>query len=83
MRFIAVAILAGLPMSAVVAEDAKPHDAELKQVAAFMAGSFSSKEQSEKDTTYFDVRLQMSPMWTQLTGRVLDLCRAGDGDRAR
>jgi len=37
---------------------------DLKTLVSWMSGSFSSREQSEADTTYFDIRLEMVPIWT-------------------
>lgn len=36
---------------------------DLKTLASWMEGSYSSQEQSIKDTTYFDIRLQIVPIW--------------------
>ena len=43
-------------------------EAELKRLAGFMAGSFSSKEQAAEDKAFFDVRLHMAPIWTDRKG---------------
>jgi hypothetical protein len=42
-------------------------DAELQKFADLLAGSFSSKEQSVKDTAYFDIRLSMTRIWQDRT----------------
>lgn len=36
---------------------------DLKTIAGWMEGSFSSELQSIKDTSYFDIRLQIIPIW--------------------
>jgi hypothetical protein len=36
---------------------------DLHLLADWMTGSFSSQEQSEEDAAYYDVRLQMVPVW--------------------
>lgn len=35
----------------------------LKQLVKYMSGSFNSFQQSKSDTTYFDVSLEMHPIW--------------------
>jgi len=35
----------------------------LKQLAKYMNGSFNSYQQSQTDSTYFDVSLEMKPIW--------------------
>ncbi|MEL6443010.1 MAG: chromophore lyase CpcT/CpeT [Bacteroidota bacterium] len=37
----------------------------LDQLAAQLTGSFSSTAQAEADSTYFDIRLQAAPIWTE------------------
>lgn len=44
-------------------EEKTDHFAELKQL---MSGSFSSAEQAEADTSYFNISLEMHPIWAQL-----------------
>ncbi len=36
---------------------------ELENLYAMMSGEFSSKEQSERDTTFFNINLVMHPIW--------------------
>jgi CpeT protein len=36
---------------------------ELKKLAATMAGEFSSEAQSKQDTSYFNIKLRMKPIW--------------------
>jgi CpeT protein len=40
---------------------------DLAKLVTWMAGSFSSLEQAESDTNFFDVRLEMIPIWTHRT----------------
>lgn len=37
----------------------------LAHLAAWMAGSFSSAEQAAADSSYFDIRLHMEPIWEE------------------
>jgi len=37
---------------------------DIALLLSYMQGSFSSEEQSKADTNYFDIRLQMKPIWT-------------------
>lgn len=39
-------------------------DPELSQLAGWMTGSFSSAEQAAADSNFFDIRLEMVPIWT-------------------
>ncbi len=59
----------GLTDDAAIARDvarADPHDdEELHTLARWMTGAFSSQAQAASDTTYFDIRLEMWPMWAQ------------------
>lgn len=41
---------------------------DLKTVAKYLSGSFSSREQSQSDSAYFDIRLHMKQMWTHRKG---------------
>lgn len=40
-------------------------DAELARLCAWMSGSFSSEAQAAADSSYFDIRLQMTPIWRE------------------
>jgi glycosidase len=40
---------------------------DLGQLVSLMTGSFSSQEQAGQDTTYFDIRLEMVPIWRERT----------------
>ena len=42
---------------------APAHAGELETLAAWMTGSFSSAAQAEGDEAYFDIRLEMVPVW--------------------
>jgi len=42
----------------------KEETSDIALLLSYMQGSFSSEEQSKADTNYFDIRLQMKPMWT-------------------
>jgi CpeT protein len=48
-------------------ESEKVTDDDLSLLASYMQGSFSSEEQSQKDTTYFNIILHMKKMWQQRT----------------
>ena len=37
---------------------------DYRQLCGFMTGAFSSEAQSKNDTDYYDIRLHMSPIWT-------------------
>lgn len=41
------------------------YDEELQTLARWMTGSFSSQAQAASDSTYFDIRLEMWPIWPQ------------------
>ena len=40
---------------------------DLAVLAEWMSGSFSSQEQAEEDSSFFDIRLTMVPVWTDRT----------------
>jgi len=40
---------------------------DLDQLVGLMSGSFSSMKQSETDKDYFDIRLEMAPIWKNNT----------------
>jgi len=46
-------------------------ESDLDQLLAMMTGSFSSQAQAEADTNFFDIRLEMKPIWTDRTDEVL------------
>lgn len=47
--------------------NAPTDDAQLQQLKSWMTGSFSSAEQAAADTNYFDIRLEMVPIWPERT----------------
>jgi hypothetical protein len=42
-------------------------DADLTRLMSWMTGSFSSHDQAEHDSAYFDIRLQMTQIWPHRT----------------
>lgn len=71
------------PLKPAVATDALAAE-RLNQLVAWMSGSFASTEQSKKDATYFDIRLHMTPIWTDRTdGRWLYVEQAMAGKLAQ
>jgi cyclomaltodextrinase len=57
---------------------------ELNLLTSWMTGSFSSAEQAAADTDYYDVRLEMAPIWKERTdGRWLyvEQAMAGSEDK--
>ena len=48
-------------------ETEKVSEDDLSLLASYMQGSFSSDEQSQKDTTYFNIILHMKRIWHQRT----------------
>jgi CpeT protein len=59
LKYTAAAILAAL-----LALSMQGHASSLELLASLMQGSFSSQEQSMADSAYFDIRLEMVPVWT-------------------
>lgn len=55
-------IIASLSLSA---QNSK--DKTLNQLKEWMCGSFSSQAQSKEDTSYFDIRLEIVPIWEDRT----------------
>lgn len=43
-------------------------DKELEKLYNFLKGSYSSENQSKKDTAFFHITLQMIPIWQERTG---------------
>ncbi|MEX0998102.1 MAG: chromophore lyase CpcT/CpeT [Flavobacteriaceae bacterium] len=43
-------------------------DTDLEELFAVMAGSYNSSRQAKADTTYFDISLQMAPIWQDREG---------------
>ncbi|MBD3257108.1 hypothetical protein GF377_01650 [candidate division GN15 bacterium] len=48
-------------------DHALPEVTDLARLHQWMTGSFSSQEQAEADTNFFDIRLRMVPIWQQLS----------------
>jgi len=46
-------------------ESPKPSHPELSQLVQWMTGSFSSQAQSQADSNFFDIRLEMVPIWSE------------------
>lgn len=53
-----------MAMFTLAAFPAGGEEAEIDDLAAWMTGSFSSAAQAEADSTYYDIRLEMAPIWT-------------------
>jgi len=51
----------------IFAKDIWKPSADLTKLASYMAGYFSSQDQAAQDTNYFDIRLQMAPIWKNRT----------------
>ena len=62
MRKLVVAFV--MILSAVLAARAQDGPT-IAQLAGWMSGSFSSAEQAAADSTYFDIRLHMAPIWQE------------------
>lgn len=60
---VAFCAFAGAAAAAVPAPAASASD--LSRLAACMAGSFSSLAQAQADSDYFDIRLEMAPVWRE------------------
>jgi reactive intermediate/imine deaminase len=54
-------LILGILMMAVPAA----HAGDLEILAAWMSGSFSSQAQAAGDAAYYDIRLEMQPIWTE------------------
>ena len=44
--------------------DARAGD-DLETLVSWMSGSFSSQAQAEADSNYYDIRLEMAPIWQE------------------
>lgn len=63
--FLLVILFGKLNAQIKIADDSqKDNLSDISLLLSFMQGSFSSEDQSKVDTNYFDIRLQMKPMWT-------------------
>ena len=59
---ILAAVLVAVSCTSEVAES------DLDLAVEWMSGSFSSAAQAEADTSYYDIRLEMVPIWVDRTG---------------
>lgn len=60
-KLIALVLLAGLGWT--VSAFKPGEDKELTRLVGYMQGSFSSAAQAARDSSYFDIRLHMAPIW--------------------
>lgn len=61
------ALLLAALMSLVLTACGPSGDRDLQDLVTMMTGSFSSAAQAETDTTFFDIRLEMTPIWADQT----------------
>jgi hypothetical protein len=54
----------GLAIVALASAAGAAQETSLLVAVAWMTGSFSSAEQAAADTNYFDIRLEIVPIWT-------------------
>lgn len=66
---ILVGILAATFLSVSLAADSTSFQA-LPRLADWMTGSFSSADQAAADTAFLDIRVQMVPIWPQLSSAI-------------
>lgn len=59
----ALALLLLLAACATTGERPSPGNRDLDTLVEMMTGSFSSQAQAEADTNFFDIRLEMKPIW--------------------
>lgn len=63
--FFFIMLIGNLNAQIKIADDSqKDNLSDISLLLSYMQGSFSSEEQSKADTNYFDIRLQMKPIWT-------------------
>ena len=62
-KIVIFGLIVASTITAVFAVDKTVEDKELLKLRNWMAGSFSSADQAKADTDYFDIRLQMTPIW--------------------
>ena len=60
-------VLALLILSSPAVAEKPPTNADLSRLVDLMSGSFSSEAQAAGDESYFDIRLEMVPIWTERT----------------
>ncbi len=58
-------LLAGWAIAPVFSQNQPVTNKDLKQLAAIMAGEFSSEAQAQADSDYYHITLKMKPMWTR------------------
>lgn len=60
-------VVAGPLMAGVLIAEAQtaPPPSDLDRLTGWMSGSFSSAAQAAADTSYFDIHLRMTPVWTE------------------
>lgn len=66
MRSLMFLLLLCLTSATLVAGE-KANDPELSQLVQWMTGSFSSAEQAAADKDFYDIHLDMRPIWTDRT----------------
>jgi len=54
-------------LTVAVAATQSGEDKELLRLREWMSGSFSSADQAQSDTSYLDIRLEMTPIWAGRT----------------
>jgi hypothetical protein len=62
-RIIVFSALAGTLLVTCTRAGAAEPDRELDRLAAWLTGSFSSAAQAQRDTSFFDIRLHIVPIW--------------------
>ena len=75
MRFITLLTVVVVLLTAISCSSSRnsvaPHkDSELLEFAGLLSGNFSSKKQSETDSTYLDISLSMTRIWEDRTDAV-------------
>ena len=66
--FVCFTLLFALSLFACIQrKEVKPSQAYLDRLVTWMTGSFSSQEQSQLDTAFLDIRLQMVQIWPDRT----------------
>jgi CpeT protein len=63
MKKISSMLFACIIVCTTTAQTQKLKQKDLSQLYKLMTGSYSSQAQSESDSSYFDIRLQIKPMW--------------------
>ena len=65
LAVVGVVVCAALAVTFAATQSAE--DKVLLKLSEWMSGSFSSADQAQSDTSYFDIRLEMTPIWTSRT----------------